>query len=111
MRLLAAWLRRLPLRYRSKLGAVGGAHEVPGHAVAGTGCRNVGRPRRLSAIYALENDGVAGVRSRDQTGRRLRLRSGRALWSVAKGSGSNSRTSLRPRLQHKEEGVHTGLWV
>ena len=36
--------------------------------LAGAGRRNLGSPRRPPAFYALENDGVAGIRLRDQTG-------------------------------------------
>src|SRR5207302_10865608 len=95
----------------TRLGADGRAYEISGIALAGTGRRHLGSPRRSPAFYAFENDGLAGVRPRDQAGGGMRLRGKRALSSVARNSRPNSQSGLRARLQPEEEGIHAGVWV
>ena len=53
---------------RARLVAHGRDHEVPGVTLAGAGRRNLGSARRPPAVYPLKNDGLAGIRSRDQIG-------------------------------------------
>src|SRR4030081_2290271 len=49
------------------------AHEFSGSELAATRRRHLGSARPAAAIYAIENDGMGGVRSRRKNDRGLRL--------------------------------------
>src|SRR5262249_13842509 len=72
----------------------GAANEIPGITLATTGRRNLGGAWRTQKFHALKSDGLVSVRLRGETGRGMRVRSGRASWALAKGSGPDSRGGL-----------------
>ena len=97
---------------RARLVAHGRDNEIPGVALAGAGRRNLGSPRRPPAVYPLKNDGLAGIRSRDQVGREIAAARHTSTSIAGKKFAIKFTHEVCERGYNREEkSFHAGLWV